>query len=134
MARILVLDDDLYVCFAIKTILERRGHSVVIAECGHGGIAFTEVHSFDAVIVDIFMPGLNGLETIRLIRQSEPDLKIVAISGYRFREGRSSAPDFFRMSLEFGASCYLHKPFTATEVVEAVEKYCLLLAPERRYA
>ena len=134
MARILVIDDDLYVCFTIKTILERGGHHVVIAECGHRGIAFTELYSFDAIIVDIFMPGLNGLETIRLIRQSEPDAKIVAISGYRFREGRRSTPDFFRMSLELGASCYLHKPFTATELVEAVEKYCLLLAPERQYA
>jgi len=134
MARILVIDDDLYVCFTVKTILERRGHNVIIAECGYRGIAFTELYSFDAVIVDIFMPGLNGLETIRLIRQSEPDVKIVAISGYRFREGRNSTPDFFRMSLEFGASCYLRKPFTATEVVEAVEKYCLLLAPERQYA
>lgn len=134
MARILVIDDDLYVCFTIKTILERRGHNVVIAECGHRGIAFTELYSFDVVIVDIFMPGLNGLETIKLIRRSEPDVKIVAISGYRFREGRSSAPDFFRMSIELGASCYLRKPFTATEVVETVEKYCLLLTPERQYA
>lgn len=134
MARILVIDDDLYVCFTIKTILERRGHKVIIAECGQRGIAFTELYSFDAVIVDIFMPGLNGLETIKLLRRSEPDVKIVAISGYRFREGRRSAPDFFRMSLELGASCYLHKPFTANELVEAVEKYCLLASPERRYA
>ena len=134
MARILVIDDDLYICFTIKTILERRGHKVVIAECGERGAALTELYACDAVIVDIFMPGLNGLDTIKLIRQPEPDVKIVAISGYRFREGRSSAPDFFRMSLELGASCYLRKPFTATEVVEAVEKYCLLLAPARQYA
>jgi len=134
MARILVIDDDLYVCFTIKTILERRGHNVVIAECGHGGIAFTEMHSFDAVIVDFFMPRLNGLESIKLLHHSEPEVKIIAISGYRFHEGHNATPDFFRMSLEFGASCYLHKPFTAMEVIEAVEKYCLLLAPERQCA
>jgi CheY-like chemotaxis protein len=134
MARILVIDDDLYVCFTVKTILERRGHHVVIAECGRRGIAFTELYSFDAVIVDIFMPGLNGLETIKLLRRSEPDIKIIATSGYLFREGHSPTPDFFRMSLELGASCYLRKPFTATEVVEAIEKYCLLIVAERQYA
>jgi CheY-like chemotaxis protein len=126
MARILVIDDDVSVRVTIKTILERRGHNVVLAECGHRGLAFTEVYAFDAVIVDIFMPGMNGLETIKLLRESDPTVKIVAVSGYRFRENLIAAPDFFRMSLELGASCYLRKPFSGSELVEAVEKYCLL--------
>ena len=50
-----------------------------------------------------------------------------AVSGYRFRENFFvAAPDFFRMSLDLGASCYLRKPFGASELIEAVERYCLL--------
>jgi two-component system, response regulator, stage 0 sporulation protein F len=126
MARILVIDDDVSVRLSIRTILERRGHNVVLAEHGYRGLAFTEIYSFDAVVVDIFMPGMNGLGTIRQLRDSDPTVKIVAISDYRFRENVSAAPDFFRMSLELGAACYLRKPFSSSELIEAVEKYCLL--------
>jgi len=130
MARILVIDDDVSVRLSIKTILERRGHNVVLAEYGYRGLAFTEIYSFDAVVVDIFMPGMNGLGTVRQLRDSDPTVKIVAISGYRFRDNLIAAPDFFRMSLELGASCFLRKPFSSGELIEAVEKYCLLFPLE----
>jgi len=121
MARILVIDDDLGVRKTVKTILERNGHRVVLAACGNHGVAITEVFAFDAVIVDIFMPGMDGFETIKVLRHCAPEVKVIAVSGYEFRVSGSQPPDFLRMAAELGAACCLRKPFTASEFVEAVD-------------
>lgn len=135
MARILVIDDEASVRLTIKTILESRGHQVVLAETGHRGIAITEIYAFDIVIVDIFMPGMNGLDTIKVLRRCEPKVKIIAISGYSFRASAATpAPDFFRMAVDLGASCCLHKPFRATELIEAIDKQSFPLRTARKSA
>ncbi|HEY2137683.1 MAG TPA: response regulator, partial [Xanthobacteraceae bacterium] len=82
MARILVVDDEVSVRLTIKTILEREGNAVVLAECGHDGADAIEAYAFDMAIVDIFMPGMSGIETIRTFRASAPGLPIIAMSGH----------------------------------------------------
>jgi CheY-like chemotaxis protein len=119
--RILVIDDDLGIRKAVKTILERKGYSVVLAACGDHGIAITEVFAFDVVIVDIFMPGMDGFETIKVLRRCAPRVKVIAVSGYEFRIGSQQPPDFLRMAGDLGAAFCLRKPFTASELTEAVE-------------
>jgi CheY-like chemotaxis protein len=121
MARILVVDDDHLVRIAVKTILQHAGHSVVPAECGHDGAAAIEAFAFDLAIVDIFMPGMNGLETIRLFRQSAPRLPVVVMSGYAFRDAGGPAPDFFRMAIDLGAEACVRKPFTPAQLLHAVQ-------------
>jgi DNA-binding response OmpR family regulator len=132
MARIIVIDDDLGICNAVKAILARRGHSVVLAARGDHGIAITEVFAFDAVIVDIFMPGMNGFETIKLLRRCAPEVKVIVVSGYEFRAGGGQPPDFLRMAADLGAACCLRKPFTAGELIEAVDS-SLGVGRERKF-
>jgi len=120
MARILVIDDDVLVRLIVKTFLEREGHVVVLAECGHDGAHAIEAYAFDIAIVDIFMPDMDGLETIRIFHQSAPRLPIIVISGYAFREASEPAPDFYRMAVDLGAVACLRKPFTPTQLLEAV--------------
>src|ERR1700745_3394198 len=100
MARILVVDDDDMIRLAVKSILERQGHTVVLAECGHAGAEAIEAYAFDVAIVDIFMPDMNGFETIKAFRRSAPALPIVVMSGYAFRDASGPPPDFFRMAIE----------------------------------
>jgi CheY-like chemotaxis protein len=133
MARILVIDDDLGVRKTVKTILERNGHRVVLAACGNHGVAITEVFAFDAVIVDIFMPGMDGFETIKVLRRCAPEVKVIAISGYLFRGSAGAPPDFLRMAVELGAACCLRKPFTASELIAAVDG-SLAIGRERKTA
>jgi CheY-like chemotaxis protein len=121
MARILVIDDDPEIRKTIKTVLERKGHGVVLAAAGNRSIAITEVFAFDAVIVDIFMPEMSGLETIKVLRRCAPDVKVIAVSGYAFRDASGPAPDFFRMAVDLGASCCLHKPLRPRELIAAIE-------------
>jgi CheY-like chemotaxis protein len=130
MARILVIDDEVSVRNAIRLILAPRGHHVVAAECGQRGVEAIEAYAFDAVIVDIFMPGMDGFQTIRILRQSAPKVAIIAISGYSFREASWPVPDFLKMAGDLGATCCLRKPFKAWEVIKAVETSCGVLPSE----
>jgi CheY-like chemotaxis protein len=121
MARILVVDDDSMIRMVVKSILERQGHSVVLAECGHDGAEAIEVFAFDIAIVDIFMPDMNGLDTIKAFRKAAPGLPIVVMSGYAFRAANGPAPDFFRMAIDLGATTCLRKPFTPSQLQHAVQ-------------
>jgi CheY-like chemotaxis protein len=134
MARVLVVDDETDVRQTIKTILERRGHKVVLAACGNRALAITEVFAFDAIIVDIFMPGMDGFETIKVLRRCVPKVKVIAISGYVFRGGATPTPDFLRMAADLGATCCLHKPFRASELVAAIDTHCGSSQSARRSA
>ena len=120
MARILVVDDDLLVRLTLKSVLESVGHAVVLAERGHDGAEAIEAYAFDLAIVDIFMPGMNGLETIKIFRESAPTLPVIAISGYVFRDASEPAPDFLRMAVDLGAAACLRKPFTGAQLLDAV--------------
>lgn len=123
MARILVIDDEISVRLTIQTILKRRGHNVILESCGRTALQ-TELFSFDTIIVDIFMPDMSGIETIKAIKEVAPDVPIIAISGHSFRDTRNAVPNFLRMSLALGATACLQKPFKAWELIKAVEACC----------
>lgn len=120
MARILVVDDDVLIRLTLKTVLESVGHTVVLAERGHEGAEAIEAYAFDLAIVDIFMPGMNGLDTIRVFRENAPTLPVIAISGYVFGDASEPAPDFLRMAVDLGAAACLRKPFTGTQLLDAI--------------
>src|SRR5262249_47951901 len=70
------------------------------------------------------MPGINGLETITILRQDAPEISIIAMSGYAAGSGLAE-DDFFRIAMERGATCCLSKPFTREQLLDAVE-FCRL--------
>jgi DNA-binding NtrC family response regulator len=121
MPRILVVDDDMSVRLATQTLLEQEGYDVVVADCGRGGIEAIAKASFDAVIVDIFMPGMDGLETIKAFNRHSPGVPVIAMSGFLFRDTSMPAPDFLSMSTKLGAAYSLHKPFRPRELLNAIE-------------
>lgn len=124
MARIQVIDDDQAIRATMKLLLEREGHDVFLAEDGRKGIDQFETGHFDLLIVDIFMPGMDGLETIRTIHRLRPDVPIIVISGYAFRTALEAVPDFLEMAMKFGAISSLQKPFRPSELLSVVTK-CL---------
>ena len=124
MARIQVIDDDQAIRTTIKLLLEREGHDVFVAEDGRMGIEQFKTGRFDLLIVDIFMPGMDGLETIRSIRQLQTEIPIIVISGYAFRTTLEKVPDFLEMAVKFGAASSLQKPFRPSQLLSIVAK-CL---------
>ena len=118
MAKILIIDDDSAVRATIQLLLERAGHSVVAAGDGRKGLALFDADDFDLVFLDIFMPGMDGFETMRLVHQQQRRIPIIVISGNPVQSG--SGPDFLTMATKLGAVSSLQKPFKPAELLAAV--------------
>jgi DNA-binding NtrC family response regulator len=76
------------------------------------------------LIVDIFMPGIDGFETIGLVRRSHPEMPIIVISGHQLRSTSPREPDFLYMATKLGAVLSLQKPFKPNDLTTAVTR-CL---------
>src|ERR1700692_3924164 len=98
MANILVIDDDRTVLAAIKVLLERAAHAVETVDNGRAGLKLLGTRDFDLLIVDIFMPGMDGFETMKLVHQSRPDMPVIVISGQQFSFASDQPPDFLYMA------------------------------------
>ena len=120
MPRILVVDDDISVLYAMRVILELEGCDVVIAHNGRDAIAAISTTAFDLAIVDIFMPGMSGPETIKTLGQLAPDLPVIAVSGHMLRNNSATAPDLVGASNVLGATCCLQKPFRVQDLMNAI--------------
>jgi CheY-like chemotaxis protein len=120
LAKILIVDDDSAVQMTIKLLLERAGHSVVVASDGRKGLAQFESDQFDLLFLDIFMPGMDGFETMRLVRQKQPHVPIIVISGKPVSVDSSTGPDFLTMATKLGAVSSLQKPFKPAALLAAV--------------
>jgi CheY-like chemotaxis protein len=136
VSNILVIDDDPAVRMTIRLVLERESHTVKLAADGPAGIKAIEAGGIDLLIVDIFMPGMDGIETIREVRSHQPDLPAIVISGASvdgpgLHAPQSQAPDSLAMAVRLGAVRSLHKPFKPRDLIAAVSQ-CLGGAETRR--
>lgn len=120
MRQVLVIDDDPSIGVAIQMILARYGCCTVIAPDTDTGLQAFESSTFDVVMVDIFMPGTDGLEAIREFRRRAPATHIVAMSGFRFRDSMASGMDFLTIAAKLGANCSLRKPFGPEQLMRAI--------------
>jgi CheY-like chemotaxis protein len=119
--RILVIDDDACVSTAIQAILARHRYDTVLASRAHAGIHAFQASQFDVVMVDLFMPGMNGLDTITRIR-SKSAVPIIAMSGFRLRNSLDPDQDFLGMAILRGATTSLRKPFSPPQLVAAIDR------------
>jgi DNA-binding NtrC family response regulator len=120
MASILVIDDDRAVLATIKILLERAAHSIEAVDNSRAGLKLLGTRTFDLLIVDIFMPGMDGFETMKLVHQSQPEMPVIVISGQQFRLASESQPDFLHMATRLGAVSSLQKPFRPSELLAVV--------------
>ena len=110
MARVLVIEDDWKQRVLIAALLNQAGHEAIEAANGREGLALYERHRPDAVICDIVMPEMDGLETIQALGGRAP---VIAVSG--------AGPGYLFDALAFGAAKVLEKPFDQTALLRAVE-------------
>ena len=113
MQRILVIDDDPAVTSVLKRGLSYEGFAVDIASSGVEGLAIAREHVPDLVVLDIMMPGMDGLEVLRRLRGSDSKLPVLLLTG---RDAPADQVD----GLERGADDYVVKPFTFEILVARV--------------
>jgi CheY-like chemotaxis protein len=113
-------DDDIAVQATIRLLLERAAHSVVVAGDGRKALASLEAGNFDLVFLDIFMPGMDGLEAMRLIHAQQPLIPIIVISGRPVDPDPGAGLDFLTMATKLGAVGSLQKPFRPAALLAAV--------------
>jgi CheY-like chemotaxis protein len=118
MPRVLVIDDEPQIRSLTARFLTQAGYEVEEAADGLEGVRKMKSDPADLVITDILMPKQEGLETIRQIRESFPDCKIIAMSG----GSQLTAMDFLPIAEKFGASRLFHKPIDFNELVEAAKE------------
>ena len=114
MATILLIDDEESVRMVFQVALERAGYRVLTAENGQHGLRLLEHQEVDLALVDIFMPGTDGLEVIELLHMSRPACKIIAMSG------GSPEWDYLDAAKYLGANDTLKKPFSVQELLDTV--------------
>jgi DNA-binding NtrC family response regulator len=114
---ILVVDDDAALCQLVVDGLGREGFDVRIATAPEDALASIAGNEFDAVLVDINMPQMNGLELGRRILDQRPDLPIIVITAFGSLETAISA-------IRSGAYDFVTKPFEIEQLVVAAERAC----------
>ena len=107
--RILIVDDELIMRESLAGWLERDGHEVNTAASGEAALAMCAERRFDILLVDIKMEGISGLEVLRRVKESDPDVAVVMITAYG---SISSAIE----AMKNGAFDYLLKPFDPSEL------------------
>jgi DNA-binding response OmpR family regulator len=124
MADILVVDDEPNIRVLIRMALENAGHAVEEAASGFEALATVSRARPDVVLVDIVMPDMDGIETIRRLRAEAPALRIVALSG----GGNHGFTDYLKYARLLGADDAIQKPVSLKEVVARIGA---LLAADR---
>jgi len=128
MQRVLIIDDQLPVAKAISIALEAEGFRVVIADSGAVGLHKFDNSQFDVAIVDIYIPEMDGAKIIRALRERNPRLPIIAMSGVRFKETKRTALDLLPMAPGFSDVICLQKPVRPAALIEAIQKAISIVA------
>ncbi len=126
MARILVVDDEPEIRDLCAVTLREAGHHVVLADNGQSALDIHRLKPQDVVLLDMFMPIKDGLETLTALRQARPSPKIIAVSaGWRVtgrRTNNEGTPrDVLDEAQALGADAILHKPFDPDDLVRTID-------------
>ena len=113
--KILIIDDELIMRESLSGWLERDGHYIMTAPSGEAALEILEKTRFDILLVDIKMEGMSGLDVLKHVKETDPDVAIVMITAY------GSIPTAIE-AMKRGAYDYMLKPFDPNELGVLIEK------------
>jgi len=117
-ARVLLVEDDDGVRETVALVLKGAGCQVLPVRNGRDALLALAKWKAEVAVIDIFMPVMDGLELMRVLRLRHPELRILAVSG----GDRSGRIDYLGTAKRLGADECLMKPFSATKLIEAVDR------------
>lgn len=127
MYKLLIVDDEQIEREGLKAILQHGLPDIVIEQAKNGNMAVQLAEEFrpDLILMDVKMPGINGLEAVELISASLPSVKFIMVTAY-------DTFDYARKAIKLGVKDYLLKPSKASEIVTTVQRVLHLIEEERK--
>jgi DNA-binding NtrC family response regulator len=113
--KILLVDDEKDFLEVMSERIEARGMDVTTADSAEKALKSVESGGFDAIILDLKMPGMDGLETLKAIKQKNPDLQVILLTGHATVEKGIEA-------MKLGAMDFLEKPADLDKLTEIIKK------------
>lgn len=113
MATVMVVDDRMGIRKLLQEVLQGAGHYVVTAAGGKEALERITRLSVDLVLLDMKMPGMNGLDTLKMLKKVRPDVTVLIMTAYEELEVLKEAQ-------RCGASGYISKPFDIEDIKDAV--------------
>ena len=115
MANILIIDDEADMRFAVRMLLERSGHSVMEAGNGDDALAKLDEMIPDLALLDMRLPGMDGLQILQKLREKVKELPIIMVTGY-------GNVELAEQAIQMGADHYLSKPFHNKELLDVIKQ------------
>ncbi len=128
MTKVIVIDDEEDIRIALKEVFARAGFEVEVASNGDEGMNLLREHGADLVIIDIIMPGSDGVETAHNIRTEFPKTKIIVMSGggnaasLGYEPAAITTTAYLASAAAIGADLTLTKPFDREELIKAAKE------------
>ena len=120
--KLLVVDDEEVICEGCRRIFTKQGFAVEKCSDACQGLALATQGNYCAILLDIKMPNMDGIEFLESLRTHKPDVPVVLMTGYPSIPNAASA-------IRLGASDYVTKPFTPEEISQAVHRLLQHNAP-----
>ena len=111
--KVLVVDDADFLRSMLEDILTKQGHTVLQAKCGQEGLDVLCDEAVDVCVLDIVMPGMDGIEVLRRIKKEQPERKVIMLSAL-------CTENVVKQALQLGADAFVVKPFGAECLIERI--------------
>jgi len=112
--KILVVDDQLGMRLSLKTVLSKKGYDVSMADDGNQALEAVRKSRFKVIFMDIKMPGMSGVETFIKIKEIDPHITVIMMTGY-------AVEDEIKRAIREGAYTVVYKPFEMGHILKVVE-------------
>lgn len=117
--KILIIDDEVPITEELGSILGIEGYQTVVAHNGFDAIDLFKKEKVDLILLDVKMPGLDGIETYAELRKIDPNVPVIVITGGFAKANAEKI-------LKAGGKAVLYKPFSAEELLLQIKKYLII--------
>ncbi|MHB8882215.1 MAG: response regulator [Thermodesulfovibrionales bacterium] len=114
MASVLIIDDSMFMRNKLSAVLKTRSYEIVEAEDGIKGLQAARKQHFDVILLDIIMPGTDGLKILRLMKEQLPQTPVIIVTA-------DIQESVYRQCMELGATAVIHKVPKEEELLQAID-------------